>query len=73
VEIPVCGSIPAGFGRDREQEAGECVPVIIESIGFKATRKTFAFRVTGDSMIGKHSCDGQEAKTVRLNKQCLIP
>ena len=34
VEIPVFGSIPAGFSRDREQEAGECVPVTVESIGF---------------------------------------
>jgi repressor LexA len=58
VEIPVFGSIPAGFSRDREQEAGECVPVTIESIGFKPTRNTFALRVAGDSMIGKHICDG---------------
>src|SRR5438034_2405489 len=27
VEIPLFGSIPAGFGREREQEAGECIPV----------------------------------------------
>src|SRR5688572_33161242 len=25
VEIPLFGSIPAGFGRDREQESGECI------------------------------------------------
>ena len=37
VEIPLFGSIPAGYGRDREQETGECVPVTIESIGFKPT------------------------------------
>jgi repressor LexA len=58
VEIPLFGSIPAGFGRDREQESDECVPVTIESIGFKPTRNTFALRVSGDSMIGKHICDG---------------
>jgi repressor LexA len=52
------GSIPAGFGREREQEAGECVPVTVESIGFKPTRNTFALRVSGDSMIGKHILDG---------------
>src|SRR3984957_17410395 len=40
VEIPLFGSIPAGFSRDREQGAGESVPV------------------AGDSMIGKHICDG---------------
>jgi repressor LexA len=58
VEIPLFGSIPAGFGREREQEADECVPVTIESVGFKPTRNTFALRVTGESMIGKHICDG---------------
>ncbi|MBM3836047.1 MAG: repressor LexA [Verrucomicrobia bacterium] len=58
VEIPLFGSIPAGFGRDREQESDECIPVTIESIGFKPTRNTFALRVSGDSMIGKHICDG---------------
>jgi repressor LexA len=61
VEIPLLGTIPAGFGRDREQEADECVPVTIESIGFKPTRNTFALRVAGDSMIGKHICDGDIA------------
>jgi repressor LexA len=58
VEIPLFGSIPAGFGRDREQEADQCIPVTIDSIGFKPTRNTFALRVVGDSMIGKHICDG---------------
>src|ERR1041385_5663191 len=61
VEIPLFGSIPAGFGRDQEQEAGQCVPVTIESIGFKPTRNTFALRVVGDSMIGRHICDGDIA------------
>lgn len=58
VEIPLFGSIPAGFGREREQEAGECIPVTIDSIGFKPTRNTFVLRVSGDSMIGRHICDG---------------
>lgn len=61
VEIPLFGSIPAGFGREREQESDESVPVTIESIGFKPTRNTFALRVAGDSMIGKHICDGDIA------------
>jgi len=58
VDIPRFGSIPAGFARDREQEAEGCVSVDIESIGFKPTRNTFALRVTGDSMIGKCILDG---------------
>src|SRR5438045_3555407 len=41
VEIPLLGSIPAGFSDDRSQTDGECVPVTIESIGFTPTRNTF--------------------------------
>ena len=55
---PVVGMIAAGFGADREQEADECIPVTIDSIGFKPTRNTFALCASGDSMIGKHICDG---------------
>lgn len=61
VRIPMLGTIPAGFGADRSQEDGECIPVTIESIGFKPTRNTFALKVQGDSMIGKHICDGDIA------------
>lgn len=58
LEIPVLGSIPAGFGQNREQESEECIPVTIESIGFKPSRNTFALRVSGDSMIGRHIVSG---------------
>lgn len=58
MDIPLFGTIPAGFARDREQEAEGCVAVDIQSIGFTPTRNTFALRVTGDSMIGKHILDG---------------
>jgi len=57
-DIPLFGSIPAGFGQDREQEAEGCVSVDIQTIGFKSTRNTFALRVVGDSMIGRHICNG---------------
>jgi repressor LexA len=57
-EIPLFGSIPAGFGQDREQESEGCVTVDIATIGFKPTRNTFALRVVGDSMIGRHVCNG---------------
>jgi repressor LexA len=58
VDIPLYGSVPAGVAQNREQEAEGCVSVDIQSIGFNPTRNTFALRVTGDSMIGKHICDG---------------
>lgn len=61
VELPLFGTIPAGFGEDRDQEADACVPVAVETLGFKPTRNTFALRVSGDSMIGKHICDGDIA------------
>jgi repressor LexA len=61
VDIPIFGSIPAGPGQDREQEAEGCITVDVATLGFKPTRNTFALRVTGDSMIGKHICDGDIA------------
>ena len=61
IDIPLLGSIPAGSAQNREQEAEACVSVDIQSIGFKPTRNTFALRVAGDSMIGKHICDGDIA------------
>ena len=57
-QIPLFGSIAAGFGHEREQESDECLPVTVETIGFKPGRNTFALRVRGDSMIGRHICDG---------------
>lgn len=58
VEIPLFGTIPAGFGAEMQQEAEGCVALDIETIGFKPTRTTFALRVAGDSMIGRHICGG---------------
>jgi repressor LexA len=58
VDIPLFGSIPASMPEPREQDAEGCVSVDVESIGFKPTRNTFALRVAGDSMIGRHILDG---------------
>jgi repressor LexA len=58
VDIPVYGSIPAGFADDRKQEAKGCVSIDIETIGLKPTPRTFALEVKGDSMIGKHIMNG---------------
>src|ERR1035437_2812021 len=58
MDIPLFGTIPAGFAQDKEQEADGCVSVDVASIGFKPTRNTFALRVIGESMIGKHILDG---------------
>jgi len=58
VEIPVFGAIPAGPPEDRRQEAEGCVMVDIHSIGIRPTARTFALRVRGDSMVGRHIIDG---------------
>ena len=58
VDIPLFGAIPAGLPESREQDAEGCISVDVESIGFKPTRNTFALRVTGDSMIGRHILAG---------------
>ena len=57
-DIPLFGTVPAGFAQNREQDADACVSVDVQSIGFKPTRNTFALRVSGDSMIGRHILDG---------------
>jgi repressor LexA len=58
VDIPIYGSIPAGFADDRKQEAKGCVSIDIETLGLKPTPRTFALEVRGDSMIGKCIMDG---------------
>ncbi len=58
VDIPLFGSIPAGLPQAREEDAEGCVSVDVASIGYKPTRNAFALRVMGDSMIGRHICDG---------------
>jgi len=57
-EIPLYGSIPAGFGDERTQEPDGFVAIDVKTIGFNPTARTFCLKVIGDSMIGKHICDG---------------
>ena len=61
MDIPLFGSIPAGFADDRQQEASGCVSVDVETIGIKPGARTFALEVRGDSMIGKHIISGDIA------------
>lgn len=57
-DIPLYGSIPAGFARERQQETKGCVSLDIGTLGFKPTPRTFALEVRGDSMIGRHIVEG---------------
>jgi repressor LexA len=58
VDIPIFGSIPAGFADDKRQEAIGCISVDVQAVGIKPTARTFALEVHGDSMIGKHILPG---------------
>lgn len=57
-DIPIYGSIPAGFASVREQAVEGCISLDVKTMGFKPTANTYALRVTGESMTGKAICDG---------------
>lgn len=61
VDIPVYGSIPAGYSEEQKQQAEGCISVDVESLGVRTTARTFALQVRGDSMVGKHILDGDVA------------
>jgi repressor LexA len=61
VDIPVFGTIPAGYAQDRQQESEGCISIDVESVGIRSTARTFALEVQGDSMIGKHILSGDHA------------
>jgi repressor LexA len=58
VDVPLYGSIPAGFADVREQDVQTCISVDGENLGLRASAQTFALQVRGDSMIGRHILDG---------------
>lgn len=58
VDVPIYGSIPAGFARDREQEVKGCISVDVQTLGIRPTARTFALEVRGDSMIGRNILEG---------------
>ena len=57
-DIPIYGSIAAGFGENQEQEQEGCLSIDVASLGIGRKRDTFALKVRGDSMIDAHICDG---------------
>jgi repressor LexA len=58
VDIPVFGSIPAGFSSQHEQQAEGYVSIDLETVGYGSNRDFFALRVRGDSMTGRHILPG---------------
>lgn len=61
VQVPLYGTIPAGFADERTQEADRTVAIDFESLGLRPDSKIFALEVRGDSMINRHICDGDIA------------
>ena len=61
LDIPLYGTIPAGYSEEQKQEAEGCVRVDVTTLGIRPTTRTFALRVRGDSMIGKYIVDGDVA------------
>ena len=61
VNVPLYGSVPAGFADERQQEGERCVSVDLESLGLRPSAKIFGLEVRGDSMIGRHIVDGDIA------------
>jgi repressor LexA len=58
IDIPLYGSIPAGFANDRRQEIAGCISIDVQTLGIRPNTRTFALEVRGDSMIGKHILEG---------------
>ncbi len=56
--IPLLGAIPAGHGDRRTEEPEGMVHVDLDGLDIPRGSRTFALRVTGDSMIGKFITDG---------------
>ena len=56
--IPLLGSIPAGRAELRESDMEGCVSVDVATIGYQPTKASFALRVAGQSMVGRHILDG---------------
>ncbi len=68
VDIPLYGSIAAGYAQDAAENKEAVVSVDVRSLGLSHSRSDdrFALTVTGESMIDAHICDGD---TVILEKR----
>ena len=53
-----CGLCFYALHRELAALRADSLRSLADSIGFKPTRNTFALRVAGDSMIGRHILDG---------------
>ncbi|MCA1962697.1 MAG: transcriptional repressor LexA [Prosthecobacter sp.] len=58
VDIPLYGSIAAGYAEMQQQEPDGSISVDASTLGLGRNGKVFALRVRGESMIDASICDG---------------
>ncbi len=58
IDIPVYGSIAAGYAEMQEQQPDTSLSVDVNTFGLSRNAKTFALKVRGESMIGANICSG---------------
>jgi repressor LexA len=61
VDVPVYGSIAAGFAEATEQHEEGTVSIDVATLGLSRNKRVFALKVRGDSMIGAAINDGDLA------------
>lgn len=58
VDVPVYGSIPAGYSDDTAPVSNGTLSVDVKSLGLSERAKAYALKVRGESMINAHIMDG---------------
>ena len=58
VHVPVYGTVPAGFPDPENDQPEGCITIDVGALGVRPNARTFGLRVRGDSMVGRHICDG---------------
>ena len=61
VDVPIYGSIAAGFAETAQQEEEGTISVDAETLGLAKSHRPFALKVRGDSMVGAGINDGDLA------------
>ncbi|MEP6671781.1 MAG: transcriptional repressor LexA [Chthoniobacter sp.] len=61
VDVPVYGSIAAGFAEVTEQQEEDTISIDATTLGLGRSKRVFALKVRGDSMIGAGINDGDLA------------
>ena len=58
LDVPVYGSIPAGYSDDTAPVSSGTLSVDVRSMGLNERAKAYGLKVRGESMIGAHIMDG---------------